>query len=167
MIIKIANLSNGVHCFNFDKSAEDFGLGEQYSGSVTVAIKLDKSAHQIVLDAEAKAIHSFICDRCNADTDNALSVDFQLVYIFSSHKVDSEDSNVKYLTPEVDKIDFSADLIEYLILSLPMKNLCSDDCKGLCPVCGANLNKKKCKCKREIVNDVWEPLKKLKDNLNK
>lgn len=166
MIIKITNLSNGVHCFNFDKSVEDLGLDDQFDGVITVSIKLDKSVHQIVLDAEARGVFKFICDRCNADSQTDIEIKFQLVYIFSSHKVESEDSNVKYLAPDVDKIDISEDMVEYFRLSLPMKNICSEDCRGLCPQCGANLNKKKCKCKKEVFNDYWEPLKKLKDNLN-
>ncbi len=166
MIIKIANLSNGVHCFDFDKSAVDLELEDPFTGFVKTSVKLDKSAHQIVLDADAKVVYSFVCDRCNADTDAEINTKFKLVYIFSTHKVESEDINVKYLTPDIDKIDFSGDLREYLELSLPMKNLCSEDCKGLCPKCGTNLNRKKCKCKDETVNDIWEPLKKLKNISN-
>jgi uncharacterized protein len=166
MIIKIANLSNGVHCFDFDKSVEDLGLEDSFSGLIKASVKLDKSTHQIVLDIESKANYTFVCDRCGADSNTDLLAKFQLVYIFSSQKIESEDSNVKYITPDVDKINISDDLKEYLILSVPMKNLCSPDCKGLCPECGTNLNKKKCKCKKEIIYDVWEPLKKLKNKSN-
>jgi len=48
-----------------------------------------------------------------------------------------------------------------VILALPLKPLCREDCRGLCPQCGTNLNEKKCKC---IVNEIdprLEPLKKL------
>jgi uncharacterized protein len=166
MIIKIANLSNGVHWFDFDKSVEDLGLEDSFIGSIKTKVKLDKAIHQIILSVEAKSIHKFVCDRCACDSESELDCSFQLVYIFSSRKQESEDSNVKFLTPEIDLINFSEDLIEYLRLSLPMKNVCKEDCKGLCPVCGNNLNKKECKCKMEIVNDIWEPLKKLKDISN-
>jgi len=40
---------------------------------------------------------------------------------------------------------------EQFVLSLPMKPLCSEGCKGLCPVCGTNLNRNTCDCK-----PVWE-----------
>ena len=46
-----------------------------------------------------------------------------------------------------------------------MKRLCKDDCKGLCPHCGKNLNEEECNCKIETTHDVWEPLKQLKINL--
>lgn len=166
MIIKITNLSNGVHCFDFDKSVEDLNIDDLFYGTVKANIKLDKSAHQIVIDADAAARYKFLCDRCSVDSEADLLVKFQLVYIFSSQRVESDDSNVKYIAPDVDKIDISEDLKEYLDLSLPMKNLCNPECKGLCSSCGINLNVSTCECKNEIINDIWEPLKKLKDISN-
>lgn len=166
MIIKIANLSNGVHCFDFDKSVEDLELGDQFFGSVVAGVRLDKSTRQIVLDVESKVKYRYVCDRCSADSESDLETKFQLVYIFSTQEVESDDTNIKYLTPEIDKIDFTEDLKEYLRLCVPMKNLCSQDCKGLCSICGVNFNIKKCKCKKVVYNDVWEPLQKLKDISN-
>jgi uncharacterized protein len=63
---------------------------------------------------------------------------------------------------ENDEIDLGHLMHEQFVLSLPMKPLCGDDCKGLCPVCGTNLNRGTCDCK-----PVWEDprlavLKKLK-----
>jgi uncharacterized protein len=165
-MIKITNLSNGVHWLDFDKSVVDLGLDDSFTGSVKTKIKLDKSIHQIIISAESEAIQKFVCDRCSCDSESEIRCSFQLVYIFSSRTQESEDANVKYITPDVDKIDFSVDLKEYLLISLPMKNLCSEECKGLCPICGNNLNMKECNCKMEIFNDIWEPLKKLKDSSN-
>jgi len=166
MIIKITNLSNGVHCFNFDKSVEDLKIDDLYTGSVSVKVTLDKSMHQIILDTESNAKHKFICDRCNKESESDITCNFQLVYLFSAKKEQSDDNNVKFLSPDIDKIDISEDLSEYLRLSLPMKNLCSEDCKGLCPNCGTDLNLKKCRCKKSIDTGVWDALKKLKENSN-
>jgi uncharacterized protein len=47
-----------------------------------------------------------------------------------------------------DQIDLRQLMDEQFYLSLPMKPLCTDDCKGLCPVCGKNLNRETCDCKR-------------------
>jgi uncharacterized protein len=52
---------------------------------------------------------------------------------------------------ENDEIDLGLLMREQFHLSLPMKPLCGDDCKGLCPICGTNLNAASCTCKRE-----WE-----------
>jgi uncharacterized protein len=54
------------------------------------------------------------------------------------------------------------DLIrQALLLSLPLKPLCSPDCKGLCPSCGANLNEETCDCKAEEMDERWEGLRDL------
>ena len=44
---------------------------------------------------------------------------------------------------------------EQFVLTLPMKPLCSDDCKGLCPVCGTNLNRGTCDCKPVGRSHSW------------
>lgn len=78
----------------------------------------------------------------------------------------SDEYNVKYLSPDQEKIYLKEDIYEYAELSIPLKRLCKDDCKGLCPHCGKNLNEETCNCKDEKTHDVWEPLKKLKGNFN-
>ena len=48
------------------------------------------------------------------------------------------------------------------VLAVPMKNLCSEDCKGLCPKCGKNLNEGLCNCNEENIDPRWETIQKLK-----
>lgn len=59
--------------------------------------------------------------------------------------------------------DLSEVIREALILALPIKPLCSSDCKGLCPDCGANLNEESCDCKNVELDDRWEGLKGLSE----
>jgi len=49
-----------------------------------------------------------------------------------------------------------------LLLALPMKPLCSEECKGLCPRCGVNLNIETCDCRVKGMDSRWEGLKDLK-----
>jgi len=63
---------------------------------------------------------------------------------------------------ERDEIDLGQLMREQFYLALPMKPLCRDDCKGLCPVCGANLNRGACGCKTEREDPRLAVLKKLK-----
>ena len=51
---------------------------------------------------------------------------------------------------------------EQFVLSLPMKPLCRHECKGLCAVCGTNLNRGACDCKRDWEDPRLAPLKALK-----
>ncbi|HOI30008.1 MAG TPA: DUF177 domain-containing protein [Melioribacteraceae bacterium] len=164
MIIKYTNFSDGIHKLEFDEPVEKVGLENLFFGNVLVDCRMDKSQHQIVLNCEATVNSRFLCDRCNSEYESKINTVFQLSYIFSKSIQQSDDFNVKYLSPEQDKIDISKDVYEYTEIAIPMKKLCSEECKGLCPVCGKNLNLKKCNCHIEINNDIWEPLKKLKSN---
>ena len=51
-----------------------------------------------------------------------------------------------------------------LVLATPLKPICSEDCKGLCPVCGCNRNEKSCTCGQDRIDSRWEGLADLTDN---
>jgi len=60
-----------------------------------------------------------------------------------------------------EEIDLEGILREQILLALPMYPRCSENCRGLCPVCGANLNKGECGCDRGVVDPRWATLKKI------
>ncbi len=67
---------------------------------------------------------------------------------------------VEFITDSEIRLD---DIVrEQIYLSLPMKCLCREDCSGLCPLCGTNLNMKKCECLREKGHPGFSKLKKVK-----
>jgi uncharacterized protein len=61
-----------------------------------------------------------------------------------------------------DEIDLEQLMREQFYLALPMKPLCSEDCKGLCAICGTNLNKGTCDCKREFEDPRFDALRQLR-----
>jgi uncharacterized protein len=70
---------------------------------------------------------------------------------------------------EIKSGDRYADLTEHvrseLLVQLPLKQVCRDDCKGLCSECGTNMNLDTCGCKQEALDSRWEALKEFKNNL--
>ncbi len=66
-------------------------------------------------------------------------------------KVDLKNSEVERVYVSGNNIDLSVGIREAIVLSLPITFLCREQCRGLCPVCGINRNKTKCKCKVEKV----------------
>ncbi|MCU7505119.1 MAG: DUF177 domain-containing protein [Ignavibacteria bacterium] len=165
MIIKYTNYTDGIHEFEFNEDAKTLGLNEPLSGNVNLMVRMDKSHSQIVLNCKLTVNAKFDCDRCGEELTAELKSDFKLVYLFGNNPDNSSETvNLYYLTPEQDKIDLRPDINEYAILSIPMKKLCKEDCRGLCPTCGANLNKETCNCTKENINPVWAPLLKLKNN---
>jgi uncharacterized protein len=61
-----------------------------------------------------------------------------------------------------DEIDFADALQEQVVLALPYQPICREDCKGLCPQCGQDLNQKVCKCGNEAADGPFAALKDLK-----
>ena len=60
------------------------------------------------------------------------------------------------------RIDLRNSVREHLLLGLPITELCREDCKGLCPTCGQNLNDATCDCRPDPVDLRWQRLKELK-----
>lgn len=166
MIIKYKNFTDGKHELVLSESAEKLGLDKRFTGDVDLQVKMDKSVNQIVLNCTSKVNVVLECDRCLAEFENKLTNDFSIVYMVSGEKRSEEEINVHYITSDEDKLRLAADVYDYVILSLPMKVLCREECAGLCPRCGKNLNLGKCSCDAEPVNPVWDRLKSLKNNLN-
>lgn len=166
MIIKITNYPVGIHALRFEKSVEELQLGTPFVDNMVLDCKLDKSHHQIVIGCNLTISAELNCDRCDDKYQKEFKSDFTLLFLFDKSKIVDEDTNVKYLSSNADKIDLTEDVFDYANLSLPLKKLCSEDCKGLCPICGKNLNHDKCSCSEENINPVWEPILKLKDKLN-
>ncbi|HQP29583.1 MAG TPA: DUF177 domain-containing protein, partial [Syntrophales bacterium] len=61
-----------------------------------------------------------------------------------------------------DTLDLDPIVYEQILLQIPLKILCREDCRGLCPHCGANLNDGPCRCPEEAVDGRFSALKKLK-----
>ena len=165
MIIKITNLPVGIHALRFEKSVNELQLGEPFIDNLILDCTLDKSQHQIVIKCNLTIFADLFCDRCNIEFKKELFAEFSLLYIFDKNDFDEEQENLKYLSPNTDKIDLNEDVIDFANLSLPMKKLCSEDCKGLCVRCGTNLNHDKCNCAEKEDDSVWAPLLNLKDKL--
>lgn len=162
MVIKYTNFSDGIHQLRFEEPVGKLGLEELFFGQVVVNCKMDKSIHQIVLTCDVEVNARLTCDRCSSGFEKKIGSHFLITYLLVKSSGIEDDLNVKYLSPEEDKINISADTFEYIKLAMPMKALCDEECKGLCPVCGISLNENQCGCRVDKVNDVWEPLKKLK-----
>lgn len=162
--IKVSNLSNGKYDYDFDGKASDLEIFEPYIGNYKTNVVLSKFDNQIILDAETGITANLICDRCANEFHSVIKSNFRNVYLFSVNIKDAEGEkeDVVFIHPDMDKIDLDADVRDFAILAVPMKKLCSEDCKGLCPKCGKNLNDGPCNCNEENLDPRWEPIQKLK-----
>ena len=99
------------------------------------------------------------CDRCGQEIVKQMDMTF-------THKLAQtlvDDGNDDYIeTPDL-KLELDEVVISDILLSLPQKNLCKDDCKGLCQTCGKNLNDGDCSCDKRQIDPRLEILKQFMD----
>jgi len=168
MFIKISGLSEGVHNFSFDEKVSLINLEEPFFGNFTAFIELSKTHNQIVLKTDFSVIAHFDCDRCANNFESEIKGSYRMVYFFGSKPTDGEntDENLIFLHPDADRIEISNDLRDFALLSVPMKKLCREDCKGLCSHCGKDLNDGDCSCDKNNTDARWLPLQELKNKIN-
>lgn len=106
--------------------------------------QLVNQAGYITLKLDLKLPYQTHCARCLEDVSDVFSDVFEKTVSESStiQNTDSDD----YLIIEDSKLDIASPVTEQVILDFPTKILCSDECLGLCPKCGCNLNQTKCGC---------------------
>ena len=101
------------------------------------------------------------CARCLKNVDLILAPEVKLTLL--PERVSHEgDEDVDYETYGGDEINLGSYLREIIAMSLPLKVLCREECKGLCPHCGANLNFEACSCKEDWVDPRFAALRNLK-----
>ena len=167
MKIKISGLENGTYEYDFEDDIEKIDLTEPLFGKYNTIVVLNKFDDQIILEASTTAGANFVCDRCGTEFNQNVKSKYKMIYLLRSIEDAEEEINITYLPPDTHLIDLSNDVRDYMILSIPMKRLCKEDCKGLCIKCGADLNEKECECVDDETDDRWEVLAELKNKLNK
>ena len=107
------------------------------------------------------------CQRCLEPVRQPVAAEVRLLLVRDApqpmegdHQLDEEDLGIVHL--ESDAFDTRPLLLEQMQLAVPMRSLCREGCKGLCPHCGTNLNRGRCDCEDDWVDPRWAALAKLK-----
>lgn len=112
----------------------------------------------VVAEGKLGALTQLDCSRCLNDFWQPLEISF--TEIFSAHP--AEDLGEQKL-PADGSIDLTPIIRDYATLDIPIRQLCAEDCKGLCAVCGMNLNQKDCGHRQESIDPRMEGLRELLD----
>lgn len=99
-------------------------------------VRLGRTPQGILLQGDFNAVVKAECVRCLGEANQSLHTQFQELFAFSSRSV----SESGLILPEDGNINLEPILREYLLVEVPISPLCREDCKGLCPVCGEDLN---------------------------
>jgi uncharacterized protein len=164
--INISNLSEGIHEYHFEAEPSKIGLDERFSGVIKIEVKLDKSISQIFLQAEIGAEGNFFCDRCLENFHQGLNTAYSMMYVQGARStIDmNKEEEIQIIKVDMNYIDLDDDVRQYLLLTIPQKLLCREECQGFCPTCGVNKNIASCTCGAPEVDSRWDALKKLSHN---
>ena len=105
------------------------------------------------------------CRRCLGDASAHVSEDAHLIFAEAGTEGVEDDPDVFLIDDRATELDLRPALREQWLLHAPGFALCRDDCQGLCPTCGAELNLGPCDCAPASVDPHWEGLRKLRDEL--
>lgn len=157
-----------MHEYHFQVSPDELGLNGSFTHDIVVDASLDKTSNQFLLRSRIKANGAFECDRCLTMFDRTLESSYQMCYVTEGVNQQAIDpAEIQVIPSGLTVIDVSEDVRQTILLSVPLKLLCSNGCAGLCPHCGANLNIDRCTCSEQSGDPRWEGLAILKNkNLN-
>ncbi|WP_051308955.1 YceD family protein [Desulfogranum japonicum] len=170
MRIRFSEISPNGNRYEFNelggiRDQEILSLGHNSKAEVVLVKKSDT---QVELSGTIKAVPEIICDRCLEPFGYVLETSFHLLFEVSG-KNKWRMREVECASEELDTIELdepSIDLIEIIrqqiLLSLPVKKICSTECKGICSYCGVNLNTESCRCSQQANNSPFAILAEYK-----
>ena len=146
--------------YSLDMSNVDFSGDYPLKKPAEIKGAVTNKASLVELNADITYVFEAPCDRCGVYTakKHTLHIEKSL-----APSIEEEESDSILLTPDM-KLDLSELVYSEVIVSLPMKHLCKEDCKGICFKCGKNLNEGKCDCPQKEIDPRLSALAELLNN---
>ena len=170
MIVDLLSLTDEPLPFEFKIAPGEIDLdteGTRIVGDIDVVGELSKSAAKTDVKGSIKSLVEVDCTRCltpvRRDLDIVFDVDFVDKELFPDSKethLESGDLNTDVI--EGNELDLSQLAREQILLNIPEQVLCRENCKGICPTCGEDLNDGDCKCGEDEIDPRWAALKDIR-----
>jgi uncharacterized protein len=135
--------------------------------SCHVQLSVRRVGETFFLHAVLRGILDTVCHRCLDPARCVLDSEFDLVVKRGTEEeepVDEPEEDFLFLHRGDHLVSLDEQIYESLVSTIPMRILCREDCRGLCPQCGANLNRESCSCEPPP-DPRWEALLRLKKKL--
>ncbi len=144
--------------------APDVELGEQiyrFDGPVAFDLTLTNTGAGVVASGTAKARVLTTCVRCLCDTCIPLEAEVEGFYVRPGHDDEFPEEQEVELISDDSNIDIEPAVMASVVVELPFAPVHDPDCKGICPVCGGDLNATDCGCSQESAPSPFDALKDL------
>jgi len=141
--------------------------GFSVSSPVKAQLTVNKIANEVMVTGSLSVQLEMECSRCLKGVRQAQELPVCVVYHpaeeigSDKHGLHDDEMDMGFYTGE--ELDLEELIREQILLSLQMKPLCNEDCKGICPKCGIDLNNGTCTCVQKEIDPRLEVLKKLLD----
>ncbi|CAN5666840.1 DUF177 domain-containing protein [soil metagenome] len=169
MRVELARLDNNAGTFSHEYAAGELVLdddGVVLAAAPQVSGHISRTEQKVVVEGEFAAIAELECNRCLQPVEWPVSSDFRLEYItaevyklLETAELAPEDLTLSIFDGEF--IDIDGMVREQLLLAIPTRAICQENCKGFCPVCGAARNVSDCSCSALEIDPRWTGLKEL------
>jgi uncharacterized protein len=169
MRIELENLEGGkgdfAHVYNPDE-LNPVDERVKLTAPATVNGKIRLAGNEVFVNGHVDTRAQVECDRCLKLIELPVNADFELEYITGS---EYETSAVAELTEaemsvavfDGEALDVDEIVKEQILLAVPTRMLCREDCKGICPQCGVDKNTGECNCETKEIDPRWAALKNL------
>jgi uncharacterized protein len=168
MRLLFEEITGKVHRYTINDSCWFPHENGDFSLAATANISVSRrDSETVLLKGELEGRRSAACDRCGEQVTDSIHSEF--VYLVTIRKeqalelgdIECSDEDTITLYLKEPEIDVDEILREQAYLAVPLKTLCSEDCKGICAGCGALLNSQVCCCSVDTPSSTFAVLKKL------
>jgi uncharacterized protein len=172
MRIELDKLEGKSSAFAHTYEADEIVLDEEntrLTEAPQINGRLTRSGHEVRLQGTITARAEVDCDRCLKALSVPVLTDFDVTYVpaadyydAASAELQEEDLGLSVFDGEA--IDLDELVREQVLLAMPPRMLCAEECRGLCPVCGADKNREECACEVREIDPRWAGLARLKQD---
>lgn len=169
--LNVRELPEGKTVLRFECDPDSLGLAKfsfRIENDVSCVFEVTRSGDSFDIDSTVSFTYVLECSRCLKEYRVTGSEKVLLHYRKGSAKGagrerELTDEDVATYFYDENVINLAPAVRDVVLLSIPIKPLCSPECRGLCPVCGQNLNEKTCSCTVDSTDPRWDALMKLKN----
>lgn len=140
-----------------------------FIGPVRYDLTVAREYDHLRVTGRVSAPVSLACSRCLASFESAIDSSFTILFrkaslqeAVSEEETELNEQDLISATYSGDEIDLTHEIEEQIAMEVPLKPLCGEICKGLCPTCGADLNQAACSCPKDQINFKFSALKDFK-----
>jgi len=150
-----------------DRFSGEEGKPFRFLSPVRVHLKLSRSGRVVLVKSQVRAEVEFSCDRCLEPFSLVLTSEYKASLkpkpaLPLDEELEIDKGNLETEFYEGEEIDLTPLIQDQILLALPPKAVCREDCRSLCQRCGQNLNRGTCLCANQNIDPRLEPLKKFR-----